>query len=57
MNTYRIWEVVTRVYAYSVEANDEDEALEKIKDSCGNETENIVRVPQYDDTIERYYEI
>lgn len=56
MKTFRVLEVVTKVYAFDVKAEDELDALGKIECSLGGETQDIVRCSENDDTTDRYYQ-
>lgn len=56
MKTYEILEVVETVYGYEVEAKSEQDALDKINNSFGGETEDIIRVPERDDVVSRDYQ-
>ena len=53
MKTYKVYEVVTTCYCYSVDADSEDDA-EFMLDSHGfGECEGISREPEYDDITNR----
>lgn len=56
MKTYRILETVEHCYAYDVDAESEQEALQKINESCGADTNDIGHLPEYDEVISREYE-
>lgn len=56
MKTYRILEIVEEVFTYDVDAESEQEALQKINESFGAETDDIGHLPEYDDVINREYE-
>lgn len=54
MNTYLVYEVVTKAYAFEVKADSEPEARQKLEDSLWDENSNdIIRCPGYDKTIDR----
>jgi len=52
MKTFRILEVMDCVYAYDVKAETKSEALQKINENYGGETDDIMCVPEYDILIE-----
>jgi len=53
METYRVYEVVLSALAYEVKAESEEESRQKLEDSCWSETEDIIRTPRYDKTVDR----
>ncbi len=57
METFRVLEVVTKVYAFNVKAENKQEALDRINKSFGGETEYIKRCSEYDKEVFRDYEI
>lgn len=56
MKTFRILETVVHAYAYNIQAENGEEAVGKIEQSLGAETEDIVHLPEYDEIISRDYQ-
>lgn len=56
MKLFRVLEVVVKTYAFDVEADNKEEALDKINRSCAGETKDITRCPEYDNEISRDYQ-
>lgn len=57
MKTYKILEVVTKVYGYDVIAENETDAIEKINTHFANtDHPHIARQSDYDDVVSRDYQ-
>ena len=53
---FRVLGVVIKTYAFDVEAETENEALDKIGRSCGGTTGDITRCPEYDSEVSCEYQ-
>lgn len=53
MSVYTVYENVCICYAYEVEAENEQDAEQKLQNAGFTETDDIMRTPEYDRTISR----
>jgi len=53
MKTYKVFEIVTTCYCYSVDADDEMDAETKLESAGFQEGDGIGRESEYDDVISR----